>query len=209
MTNHKDSENFVNKFLADREKHPDFVEILLNIIKQIGVFIYEFIFVWEDDEPYEKEGFIDSEKLKQASVLGQKSISPVEAMQNNATVAVYNRPIENNNGNYEQIATLFGDAAAEYIKNLRNEVDIIVEEQELTQLSSIKIVIPPEKIQSSLLGREFFELTIERIADQFEGKVILKPGDIRIKHTLTGVPFAEMQLEAYAVSEKAIAQVQY
>jgi hypothetical protein len=116
MTNHKDSENFVNKFLADREKHPDFVEILLNIIKQIGVFIYEFIFVWEDDEPYEKEGFIDSEKLKQASVLGQKSISPVEAMQNNATVAVYNRPIENNNGNYEQIATLFGDAAAEYIK---------------------------------------------------------------------------------------------
>lgn len=209
MTNHRDSENFVNKFLADRAKPLDFVEILLNIIKQIGVFIYEFIFVWEDDEPYEKEGFIDSEKLKQASVLGQKNISPAEAMQNNATVAIYNRPTEYENSDYEQIATLFGEAAAEYIKNLRNEVDSLLEEQGLTQLSSIKIVIPPEKIQSSLLGREFFEITIKRITDQFDGKVILKPGDIKVKHTLSGVPFAEMQLEAYAVSETAIAQIQY
>jgi len=209
MTNHTDSENFVNKVLADKAKQPDFVEILLNIIKQIGVFLYEFIFVWEDDEPYEKEGFIDNEKLKQVSVLGQRSISPVEAMQNNATVAIYNRPTEYNNSNYEQVAILFGEAAAEYINNLRNDVDNLVEEQGLTQLTSIRIVIPPEKIQSSLLGREFFEINIKRISDQFDGKVVLKPGEIRIKHTLSGVSFAEMQLEAYAVSEKTIEQAQY
>lgn len=209
MTNHTDSENFVNKVLADKAKQPDFVEILLNIIKQIGVFLYEFISVWEDDEPYEKEGFIDNEKLKQVSVLGQRSISPVEAMQNNATVAIYNRPTEYNNSNYEQVAILFGEAAAEYINNLRNDVDNLVEEQGLTQLTSIRIVIPPEKIQSSLLGREFFEINIKRISDQFDGKVVLKPGEIRIKHTLSGVSFAEMQLEAYAVSEKTIEQAQY
>ncbi|NLF82610.1 MAG: hypothetical protein GX568_01315 [Candidatus Gastranaerophilales bacterium] len=199
----------MNKVLADKAKQPDFVEILLNIIKQIGVFLYEFIFVWEDDEPYEKEGFIDNEKLKQVSVLGQRSISPVEAMQNNATVAIYNRPTEYNNSNYEQVAILFGEAAAEYINNLRNDVDNLVEEQGLTQLTSIRIVIPPEKIQSSLLGREFFEINIKRISDQFDGKVVLKPGEIRIKHTLSGVSFAEMQLEAYAVSEKTIEQAQY
>jgi hypothetical protein len=196
----------VDKVLADRTQKPDFLRVFLNILKQIGVFIYEFIFIWEDDEPYEKEGFIDSEKLKHAAVIGHGSVSPADAVENNATVTVYNRQVDVASKDYERLTTLFGEATAEYITNLRNEIDNMVEEHGLVRKNTIMVVIPPEKMQSSLLGREFFEYTLDRIYAQLNN-VVLKPGNIRIKHTSSGALFAEMQVEAYGAGEEAFAQV--
>lgn len=179
-------------------------QLVWNITKQIFAYIYDFLFNWED-EPFAEETFIKNEKLKHSAVKSDDSgINPID---NNSTVSIKNKISEKNLVDYKKLKDSFGIQTANYIAGLRQEIDSLVEKHGLIRETTIMVVIPPEKMRTSLLGPEFFESTLERLYPQFEKDVILRPGNIRIVNTKNENLYAEIKIEAYAVNEEVLASV--
>ena len=171
------------------------IQTILDIAAQIFVYIYEFIFVWEDD-PYEGENFIENEKLKHSLSQADSTLPNAASVKNNATISIKNRQ------DFDSLKNAFGVQTADYIFRLKEEVDLLVDKHGLVRENTIMVVIPPEKMKASLLGPDFFENTLERIYSQYEKDVILKPGNIKILNTAAGAFYAEVQIESYTVTEE-------
>ncbi len=175
--------------------------IILDIIIKIFAYIYDFLFNWED-EPYQEEDFLEKEKAKLSAVKQDTPFSG-NTSENNFTVSI-NNP---NRNDFETLKSAFGIQTANYIYKLREEVDYLVKEHNLTQENSIMIVIPPEKMKTSLLGPEFFESTFERIYSQYDKDVILKPGKFKIIHNKAGAFYAEIRVDAYTVTQELLVSI--
>jgi len=172
----------------------------LDIVVLVVNYIYDFIFDWED-EPYEKK-FIENEKLKHSIKLNNTAITSLT--EKNSTVSIIN---DANKKDFDNLKSAFGMQTADYIVNLRQEVDHLVKEHGLVQEDSMMVVISPENFRNSLLSPDFFETTLERIYSQCNKDVILKLGNIMILKTAVGVPYAEVQIETYSVSKEILASI--
>lgn len=159
----------------------DTVKNIFIIIGNILDYIYDFLFDWEDD-PYEEKDFIENEKVKHSAV---KEEHPA---------------ID------KQIEIAFGKKAANFVRETQKEVDFLIKEHNLVKENTIRVVLPPQKIDSANKA-QIFEETIERVYNQYDEDVILKPGKINILSTDAGTVFAEMEIESYAVSNELLEAV--
>jgi len=165
--------------------------MMKNLIEMIGnifEFIYDFIFDWEDD-PFEEQEFIEKEKQKHAMVKAEK------------------RSFEEIKSEYELIEDIFGEVAADYVINLRKEVDLLVNKHNLTQENVIRVIIPPEKLVPGNLNPYIFEETIEGIYSQYNRDVILKPGKITMMKTQNGQTIANLEVISFTINEQLLASV--
>ncbi len=176
-------------------------QIIWDIAKQVFAYIYDFLFNWED-EPFEDEAFLEDEKLKHS--VAQINTAENQFAENNSTVSIKNQPTGKNSKDYEYLKGIFGKQTADYIVNTRQEVDYLVKEHNLIRKNTIMVVIPPEKMRTSLLGPEFFEATLEKLYSQFNKDVILKPRNIRVINAKGDALYAEIQIEAFSVNEEVI-----
>ena len=158
------------------------IKTILEIIGKVFEFIYDFLFNWEDD-PYEDQKFIEEEKLKHSLVKAE------------------NKNIEGIKQEYELISDAFGGRAADYLYSVKQEVNYLIDKHNLIKENTIRVVIPPEKLEPGNIKPGIFEEIIEGIYSQYNRDVILKPGKINIVGTATGKVFAEMEIESYAVNE--------
>ncbi len=104
----------------------------------------------------------------------------------------------------ELLETAFGEEAANYINNLRNEVDYLVQEHGLKKTNSILTVIPPERLAESNNFAITITGMIENIYSQFDGDVILRPGIVNVFENNNGVRFAEMYIDCYQPVEMLV-----
>jgi len=91
----------------------------------------------------------------------------------------------------------FDDEAAEFIIQLREEVDFLVKEHGLQRKNSILTVLPPQKLSENKISVTTINGVIENIYSQFDGDVILRPGRINVFVNDSGVKFAEMYIDTY------------
>ena len=158
------------------------IKYIINLIGNILEYIYDFLFNWEDD-PYEEQEFIQNEKLKHSLIKAEKK-SPSAIKQE-----------------YELLEEAFGQKSADYVYRLKQEVDYLVKEHDLVKENTIKVIIPPEKIELVGMNSKIFEETIERVYAQLDRDVILKPGKINLIGTESGKIMAEMEIESYTVNQ--------
>ncbi|OGH95802.1 MAG: hypothetical protein A2039_07265 [Candidatus Melainabacteria bacterium GWA2_34_9] len=104
----------------------------------------------------------------------------------------------------ELLETAFGEDAADYINQLRNEVDYLVKEHNLKRMQSILTVLPPQKLAEANVPTAVINNVIENIYGQFDGDVILRPGKINVFVNDSGIRFAEMYIDCYKPVEELV-----
>lgn len=104
----------------------------------------------------------------------------------------------------QRLEAAFGAAAADFIINMRNEVDEVVKAHGLEYQDSILTVIPPEKLGKSDIHPAVINTMIESIYAQFDGDVILRPGKVNVFMTDEGMRFAEMYIDCYKPVEEPV-----
>jgi len=104
----------------------------------------------------------------------------------------------------ELLETAFGEDAADYINQLRNEVDYLVKEHNLKRMQSILTVLPPQKLADANVPTAVINNVIENIYGQFDGDVILRPGKINVFVNDSGIRFAEMYIDCYKPVEELV-----
>ncbi len=192
--------------LANIFKKNNIWQTALGLIKQIFIYIYEFIFIWED-EPFQETDLIENEKRKHSLIKGSVNSLSESIVHENSTVTIKSTISQKNEQEYESIKNVLGKQTADYIVKLRQEADYVIKEHSLIQENSMVVVLSPEKINECILNPEFFEITLERIYSQYNEDVIFKPANIKIINTATGSFYAEIKIETYAVTQELLASV--
>ena len=163
-------------------------KIILDIILKIFDYIYDFLFNWEDD-PYEEENFIENEKIK------------------HSIVKTPDKNIESNIREFKLIKNTFGTTAADYIFGLRQEVDYLIKKHGLVYENTIRVVIPPEKLNKGNLSPKILEETMESIYSQYNKDVILKPGKINVIGSGEKTFLVELEIENYTINEEILSTI--
>ena len=107
----------------------------------------------------------------------------------------------------EEIAVLtsaFGRDTAEYITDLREQVDTLVQENTLEYVDSVYVILPPEKFSGATNSAAVIDNIIESVYSQLDGDFILKPGKINVFVTEGGLKYAEIYIDQYKPTEEFI-----
>jgi len=98
----------------------------------------------------------------------------------------------------------FDEEAADFIVQLREEVDFLVKEHGLLRKNSILTVLPPQKLVENKISATTMNGIVENIYSQFDGDVILRPGRINVFVNDSGTKFAEMYIDIYQPQKEII-----